>query len=151
MTAEFGQLQFEKSLSAAPARVFEALTAAGDRMAWGPPDLDSVVLIEDQPAPAPGVREMSRVGPRDNPYVDVATDWVLMDAPERLLFAETLMAEGAALGTSFATYELSPAGKGTHLRLTVQLVSFVGAEMTGEIEAGWTHALDSFEKHLAAA
>ena len=148
MTAAFGQLQFDRTLTSAPARVFEALISPADRMAWGPPGTDQVVLIEGQPEAAPGVREMSRCGPRDNPYVDVATDWVLMEAPNRLLFVETLMAEGEPLGTSLATYELTEAGTGTHLRLTVQLVSFVGEEMMGEFEGGWTHALDNLVAHV---
>jgi len=151
MTTDFGQLQFERSLSTAPARVFTALTSPEDRMAWGPPDPQSVVLIEGQPAPAPGVRELSRVGPRENPYVDVATDWVIIEAPTRLLYTETLSAEGEALGTSMATCELTPNGDGTTLRVTVQLVSFVGQEGMDEIEAGWTHAIDSLDRHLSGS
>ena len=46
MTGAFGQLQFDRQLNAAPARVFAALTAPEERMAWGPPDADSVVLID---------------------------------------------------------------------------------------------------------
>ncbi|MEL6452851.1 MAG: SRPBCC domain-containing protein [Pseudomonadota bacterium] len=148
MTAAFGQLQFDRTLTSDPARVFEALISPADRMAWGPPGTDHVVLIADQPAAAPGVRELSRCGPRDNPYVDVATDWVLIEAPTRLLFAETLSAEGAPLGTSLATYELTETGTGTTLRLTVQLVSFVGEEMMAEFEGGWTHALDNLARHV---
>ncbi|MEM9872847.1 MAG: SRPBCC domain-containing protein [Pseudomonadota bacterium] len=151
MKAEFGQLQFERRLEAAPSRVFEALISAEDRMAWGPPDTGSVVLIDGQPAAAPGARELSRCGPRDNPYVDVATDWILIEAPSRLIYAETLTAEGAPLGTSLATNELESAGGGTVLRLTVQLVSFVGAEMMGEFEHGWRHAMDGLAAHLEPA
>jgi len=148
MTTAFGQLQFERTLAAGPDRVFAALTSAEDRMAWAPPDTGHVVLIEDQPAPAPGVRELSRVGPRENPYVDVTTDWVIIDAPTRLVYVETLSAEGDALGSSLATCELAPDGDGTALRLTVQLVSFVGKEMMGEFEGGWTHAIDSLARYI---
>ncbi|MEX0312278.1 MAG: SRPBCC domain-containing protein [Tateyamaria sp.] len=148
MNAEFGKLQFDRTLSSAPIRVFEALTSSADRMAWGPPDTESVVLIENQPDPAPGVREMSRVGPRENPYVDVATDWIILEAPARLIYAETLSAEGEPLGTSLATFELDATGDGTQMRATVQIVSFVGAEMMGEMEAGWTHAVDSLANHV---
>ncbi|MEL6619462.1 MAG: SRPBCC domain-containing protein [Pseudomonadota bacterium] len=148
MTADFGQLQFTRNLNSAPDRVFIALTSAADRMAWGPPDVDHVVLIDGQPDAAPGIREHSRVGPRDNPYVDVATDWIVMEGPERLIYAETLSAEGAVLGTGLATFELTAQGAGTALRATVQLVSLVGAEMMGEFEGGWTHALDNLAKHV---
>ena len=147
-TAEFGQLQFTRDLTSAPTRVFTALTSAADRMAWGPPDVGHVVLIEGQPEAKPGLREHSRVGPRDNPYVDVATDWILMEAPVRLIYAETLSAEDNVLGTSLATFELTATGTGTSLRATIQLVSLVGAEMMAEFENGWTHAIDSLVRHV---
>ncbi len=148
MTAEFGQLQFEKSLVAAPDRVFQALTTASDRMAWSPPDTASVFLIENQPSAAPGVRELGRVGPRENPYVDVATDWIVMDAPARLIYAETLSAEGELLTTSFATFELTPNGNGTSLRATIQIANFAGEEMYGEVRAGWENAISSLSAYL---
>lgn len=148
MTADFGQLQFSKSLNSSPDRVFQALTSAADRMAWSPPDADSVLLIKDQPAAAPGIREMGRVGPRENPYVDVATDWVVMEQPLRLVYAETLSAEGEALATSLATFELSDSGGGTALRATIQIANFAGEEMYGEISAGWETAIDALVAHL---
>ena len=148
MTAEFGQLQFDRTLKASPARVFEALTNPRDRMAWGPPDADSVVLIEGNDQPVTGMRDTARVGPRDNPYVDVATDWIVLDAPSCLIYAETLMAEGAVLTTSLATFELSENGDGTDMRATIHLVNFAGAEMMGEVEAGWSHAVDSLAQHV---
>ena len=148
MKAEFGQMQFERHLTAPPARVFEALTDPADRMAWGPPDSGSVVLIDGEARAEAGTRETSRVGPRENPYVDVATDWIVLDAPSRLIYAETLFAEGEVLGTSLATFELQAKGGGTDMRATVQLVNFAGPEMMGEIEAGWSHAIDSLVQHV---
>jgi uncharacterized protein YndB with AHSA1/START domain len=148
MTASFGHLNFTRTLKSGPDRVYQALTSPADRMAWSPPDTDNVVLIEDQPDPAPGVREVSRCGPRHNPYVDVATDWVLMEPPSRLVYAETLSAEGDVLGCSLATFELEADGTGTALRISVQLVSFVGEEMKSEFEGGWSHALDNLARHV---
>ncbi len=148
MTADFAQLQFERSLNASPDRVFQALTNAQDRMAWGPPDAGSVHII-DTPVPLEaGAREMGRVGPRENPYVSVATDWIVVEAPGRLVYAETLLAEGSALGTSLATFELAAAGKGTALRATIQIANFAGDEMRAEMEAGWRHAIDALIAHL---
>lgn len=148
MTAEFGQLQFTKSVDAAPERVFQALTTAADRMAWSPPDTASIFLIDNQPAAAPGVRELGQVGPRENPYVDVATDWIVMDAPSRLIYAETLTAEGELLTTSFATFELTPNGSGTSLRATIQIANFAGEEMYGEVCAGWEHAVAALSSYV---
>ena len=150
MTGAFGQLQFDRKLNAAPARVFAALTAPEERMAWGPPDADSVVLIDAPLTPEPGARELSRVGPRDNPYVDVATDWVVIEAPTRLIYAETLSAEGEVLATSFATFELAENAAGTQLRATVHIANFAGDDMMPEIEGGWTHAMDALGAHVSA-
>ena len=149
MNADFGQLQFDRSLNAGPDRVFQALTNAQDRMAWGAPDADSVHIIENPVPLQAGAREMGRVGPRDNPYVDVATDWIVIEAPTRLVYAETLSADGAALGTSLATFELAATGEGTALRATVQIANFAGEEMRAEMEAGWTNAIDALIGHLA--
>ena len=148
MTAEFGQLQFTKSLAAAPERVFQALTNPADRMAWSPPDTASVFVIDNQPAAAPGVREIGRVGPRENPYVDVATDWIVMDAPSRLVYAETLSAEGEVLTTSLATFELEANGAGASLRTTIQIANFAGEEMYGEVCAGWENAIMALSKYV---
>ena len=149
MIADFGQIQFDRTLNATPDRVFQALTDAQDRMAWGAPDTNSVHII-DAPAPLePGAREMGRVGPRDNPYVEVATDWIILEAPTRLVYAETLSAEGEALGTSLATFELSDQGTNTALRATIQIANFAGEGMRAEMEAGWTHAMEALASHVA--
>ena len=150
MTTQFGKLNFDRRIKAAPPRVFAALTDPQDRMAWGPPDTGSVVLIEGQADPTPGAREMSRVGPRDNPYVDVATDWIVMDAPNRLIYVETLHAEGAVLASAFATFDLIADRSGTHLHATIHIANFAGDDMLGEVEAGWTHSIDALAAHASA-
>ena len=149
MTADFGQIQFERHMNATPERVYQALTDAQDRMAWGAPDTGSVYVI-DAPVPLePGMRETGRVGPRDNPYVDVTVDWILLDGPSRMVYVETLSAEREPLGISTATFELVEDGSGTALRVTVQIVNFSGDEMGDEMQAGWSHAMDALAAHLA--
>ncbi|WP_299690660.1 SRPBCC domain-containing protein [uncultured Tateyamaria sp.] len=150
MSTQFGQLHFDRQMNAAPARVFEALISPEERMAWGPPDTGFVVLIDAPVTPVPGAREMARVGPRDNPYVDVATDWVVIEAPTRLIYAETLSADGEVLATGFATFELTEEGAGTQLRATVHIANFAGEEMMEEVEGGWTHAVDALAAHVSA-
>jgi uncharacterized protein YndB with AHSA1/START domain len=141
-------LTFARSLNADPARVAAALTSAEARMAWGTPDADMVVLIEDQPEPAPGVREVSCCGPKENPYVTVRTDWVEI-TPTRISYAETLEAEGDAFATSLAIFELTPAGQGTDMAVTVFVASFAGEEALPEVEGGWHHAIDGLTGYLA--
>ncbi len=145
--AETGLITLSRTIAASPKHLFSVLTSPEARQIWGPPDPQSVVLIENQPAPAPGVRELSRVGPAENPYVDVTTDWIRIDEAERLVYSEMLEAEGTALGISFATLELTETDAGTDLNVTVQIVSFVGDEIMSEMESGWTHAFESMAKY----
>ncbi len=146
--AEFADLTFQRDLRSNPARVFAALIDPAARKVWGVPDEGSVLLIEGQPDPAEGLREIARVGPVDNPYVDVSTDWVVMEPGSRLIYAETLRAEGTVLGSSFAVVELTGTDGGCTLNLHVSIASFVGPELAGEIEAGWTHATQSLVTYL---
>ena len=141
-------LTYSRTLPAAPARVAQALTDPAARMAWGPPDADSVVQIEGQPVPAPGVRDIARAGPRDNPYVDVTTDWIEI-SDSRVTYAESLAAEGEAFATSFAVLSLSAQGTQTQLDATIFVASFAGAEVLPEVEGGWVHALDALARHLS--
>ena len=148
---DFATLTLTRTLKASPARVFDALTNPKARAIWAGPDVDSVVEIVDQPDPAPGVRETAQVGPAGNPYVTAHTDWIVMEAPDRLIYAETLVAEGETLAVTLAVAELSAQGDGTQLDLHLDLTSFVGEEMRGEVESGWTHAIDSLVKLVETA
>lgn len=141
-------LTFTRRLSADPARVARALTSAEARMAWGPPGADMVVLIKDQPTPAPGVREVSTCGPAENPYVTVRTDWIEI-TPARITYAETLEAEGEAFATSLAIFDLVAAGAQTEMKATVLVASFAGEEVFPEVEFGWSHALENLSRHLS--
>lgn len=141
-------LTFARTLPADPARVVRALTSAEARMEWGTPDTEMVVLIEGQPDPAPGVREVSTCGPASNPYVTVRTDWIEI-TDTRVSYAETLEAEGATFATSLAIFELAGTTGQTELTTTIMVASFAGEEVLPEVEGGWTHALENLARYLA--
>ncbi|ABD53855.1 SRPBCC family protein [Jannaschia sp. CCS1] len=141
-------LTFSRTLAADPDRVATALTNAAARMEWGTPDADMVVLIDGQPDPAPGVREVSTCGPRDNPYVTVHTDWIEI-TPSRISYAETLIAEGDAFATSLAIFTLTATGARTDLDATILVASFAGEEALAEVEGGWTHTIESLSQYVA--
>jgi uncharacterized protein YndB with AHSA1/START domain len=143
-------LTFTRDLAAPPDRILRALTEPAARMAWGPPDADTVVLIEGQPEAAPGLRETSYCGPAGNPYVTVRTDWILLD-PARVTYAETLEAEGEAFATSLAIFDLAETGDGTRLDITILIASYAGLEVFAEVAAGWTHALENFAKYAESS
>ncbi|UWQ96434.1 hypothetical protein K3728_04140 [Rhodobacteraceae bacterium M385] len=142
-------LTFTRTLPATPARVIAALTSVEDRTIWGTPSPDMALLIKDQPAAAPGVRETANVGPVGTPYVTVFTDWVIL-TQDRVTYAETLEAEGAAFATSLADFQLAEDGPNTALSLTVTVFSFAGEEALSEVTQGWTNALNALSTHLDA-
>ncbi|MEM8848893.1 MAG: hypothetical protein AAGE03_02550 [Pseudomonadota bacterium] len=144
-------LALTRDLKASPARLFDALISPKARTLWGPPGPDMVVLIKDQPAPAEGVREVSRCGPRDDPSVTVWTDWIILTPPSRVICAETLIEGGAHLGVTLAQYDISETAMGSHLDLHLTLASFIGAEMIDGFKDGWTHALANLIDHLEGA
>lgn len=141
-------LTFTRTLSADAECVAAALTSPEARMEWSAPDAETVVLIKDQPAPAAGVRETSTVGPAENPYVTVLTDWVEI-TPTRISYAETLVAEGDAFATSLAIFEIAASGSTTQLDATIFVASHAGPEVLPEVEGGWTHAMESLTRHLS--
>jgi hypothetical protein len=61
---------------------------------------------------------------------------------------ETLDADGQRLAVSLTTLEFEPTGKGSNLRVTVQMVSFVGPGMIAGYEAGNKSALENLSRHL---
>ncbi|MEM7490648.1 MAG: hypothetical protein AAF390_16140 [Pseudomonadota bacterium] len=109
------------------------------------------MLIEDQPGAAEGIREVSRCGPRDDPSVTVWTDWIILTAPSRVVYAETLIEGGAHLGVTLAQYDLAAAGNGSHLDVHLSITSFAGADLIAGFSEGWTHALANLTAYLEAA
>ncbi len=147
--SDYRILTFSRTLNVDPARVVTALTSAQARMEWGPPDAETVVVIENQPDPEPGVREVSTCGPDGNPYVTVLTDWIEI-TPTRVSYAETLMAEGQSFATSLALFDLVPNGTDTDLEATIMVASLAGPEVLPEVEFGWTHAIDALARYLCS-
>ncbi|MGR3467969.1 MAG: SRPBCC family protein [Shimia sp.] len=138
-------LQFERRIKATPAHLYACLTDPEARQIWGAPGEGQVVIV-DTPTPVEvGQRETSRCGPADNPYVTVHTDWLLLSPGEHVAYAETLSAEGAPLGITLANYAIAGHPEGSALTIHLHLTSYVGAEMKGEFEGGWAHALNNLQ------
>ncbi|MGB0798164.1 MAG: hypothetical protein ACPGRD_02445 [Planktomarina sp.] len=144
-------LQFERNINATPDHLFNCLTQGDKRQIWNSPGEGQVVII-DTPIPAtPGVRETSRVGPAENPYATVHADWIILTPGERVVYAETIAAEGMDLGVTLVVCEITPRDSGCQLSIHLQLTSFVGEEFSTQVGAGWTHAVDALVKFVDAA
>lgn len=112
-------------------------------MVWNSPDADMVFMIKNPGPVAPGERETGQVGPADNPYVTAHADWIITDPGERLVYAETLEAEGMVLTTSLACATLQAVEDGTLMTMNVHVTSFTGLDSIVEVEQGWTFAFEA--------
>ncbi|MGR3492877.1 MAG: hypothetical protein ACU0DW_12535 [Shimia sp.] len=75
----------------------------------------------------------------------VHTDWLLLAPSKHVAYAETLTAEGTPLGITLADYAIADHPDGSALTIHLHVTSYVGADMMGEFEGGWTHALSNLQ------
>lgn len=130
----------EQAITAPAGVVFQALADPAARARWGVPS-DDEVLIYDAADFRVGGRDSFRCGPRDAPAFLGETRYLAITPGARIVSAETVATGGQTLACALLTTELLPDGAGTILRLTVQLVSFVGPGMAAAQEGGHRAAL----------
>lgn len=127
---EHGTIERELEIDASPATVFEVITSPVHLREWWP---DEAVLD-----PTPGATGELVFGDRSSPEAQIPQITVVeVDAPTRFSF-RWIYPEGEAArpGNSLlVTFELSPSGRGTRLRMTE----------TGFRENGWEVAV--LEQH----
>ena len=68
---------------------------------------------------------------------------------KRVVSSETLDTDGQRLAISLNTLDLEATGGSTNLKLTVQMVSLVGAGMIEGYESGNKSALENFARYLS--
>ncbi len=68
---------------------------------------------------------------------------------KRVVSSETLDTDGQRLAVSLNTLDFEVTGDGTNLKLTVQMVSLVGAGMIEAYESGNNRALENLARHLS--
>ncbi|HEU5083873.1 MAG TPA: SRPBCC domain-containing protein [Acidimicrobiales bacterium] len=123
---ELGSIEREIHIQASPATVFEVITSPQHLREWWPDD----AVIE----PRPGARGELVFGDRSSPDVQIPQVTVVDAVPDRLFsFRWTHpVGEEARDGNSLlVTFELTPSGGGTLLRMTE----------TGFREMGWEVAV----------
>ena len=130
--------------------LWHILTDPKEREAWGAPDENTTLVMEKADLREDG-HELHRCGPAEAPEFSVETRWYKLDRPHAACFTETLTFQGARAFTSLVTYHLTTEGTGASLEVDIALVSFDGEEVFGEVEAGWTSALDRLQAKLVTA
>lgn len=141
-------LTLEHTYAAPVERVFAEFADPVARARWSPPSSD--VLIYDETDFREGGRDVFRCGPKQDPKFHGKTAYLVIVPNERVVASETLDADGRHLAVALTTLDFEPAGKGTLLRVTVQMISFVGAGMVEGYESGNRSALENLSRHLRA-
>ena len=140
-------ITLERTYRAPLERVFSEFADPVARARLSAPSND--VLIYDQTEFRAGGRDLFRCGPRNDPKFRGETFYHLILPNRRVVSTETLDVDGQRLAVSLNTLDFEPAGEGTNLKFTVQMVSFVGAGMIEGYESGNKSALENFGRHLS--
>ena len=147
MPLDTRSFDLHRTLPLPPDRLWALLTDPKHRENWGTPGPDMVLEVETSDLRVGG-QDRHRCGPVADPMFFVETRWYDLTAPERAVFTETLIFDGAAVGTSLVTYALSPNGRGCDLDITVAVSSFSGEEALGEFKEGWEGGLANLEAYV---
>ena len=142
---QFETLVLDRQIKTSPDRLFALMTDPAARKIWGAPT-EGVVIEIDQSDIRPGGRELARCGPKDAPDFSTVTDFHLIAAPHQMVLTETLSVGGALMSISLATQEITPTETGSHLKVTLQIVSLTGPETFEGYSEGWGGALDNLAR-----
>lgn len=140
-------LTFTRFVPASPAAVFAAYRDAEQRANWGAPS-DTAALVYDVAQFSVGGMDRFRCGSKDDPKFDGTTFYLDIVPGSRIVSSEVIALDGKSLSAALTTLELSPHKKGTALKLTVQVTSFMGPDMFKGHEQGYNGALDNLVRHM---
>ncbi|MEL6645359.1 MAG: SRPBCC domain-containing protein [Pseudomonadota bacterium] len=143
-----GTFTLERSLAAAPARVWAAFAEAEARAIWGIPDPALNMTFSGTDFRVGG-RDLCLCGPGPAEGVTVETLYHAIDPGHRIVSTELIGMPADPDGASLVTVMMAPDGDGTALTVTVQSVSLGEDDSIAEIEGGWTAALGNLERYLA--
>jgi uncharacterized protein YndB with AHSA1/START domain len=145
--SQHATIVLERTYRAPLEQVFSEFADPVARARWSPPSND--VLIYDQTNFRVGGRDVFRCGPKNDPKFRGETSYHLIVPNKRVVSSETLDTDGQRLAVSLNTLEFEATGEGTHLKVTLQTVSFVGAGMIAGYELGNKSALENLARHLS--
>ena len=146
---ETGTNTFDRTFAVSAEQLWQLLTGAKEREAWGAPSDEHVLHVEASDLSEGGL-DVHRCGPKENPEFVVETRWYRLEPPAHACFTETILFGGMRIGTSLVSYNLTEAEGGTALQVIVQTASFGGPDVLAEVAEGWGSALDRLDR-LAAA
>jgi uncharacterized protein YndB with AHSA1/START domain len=144
---EHATITLERTYCAPLERAFSEFADPVARARWSPPSNN--VLIYDQTEFRAGGRDLFRCGPKNDPKFRGETLYHLIVPNKRVVSSETLDADGQRLAVSLNTLDFEAIGESTNFKLTVQMVSLLGAGMIEGYESGNNSALENLARHLS--
>lgn len=139
----------ERAYPAPVDRIFSEFADPVARAKWSAPSSDTLVYNEADFRE--GGRDVFRCGPPADLRFRGETTYHVIVPNSRVISTETLTEGDTRLAVALNTLDFAATAEGTIIRVTVQLVSFVGPGMVGGYESGNRGALEGLSGHLAAS
>ena len=146
-TVDHATLVFEHEVSAPINAVFAAFASAELRSEWGAPSETAVIIYDVEDFREGGV-DQYRCGSKQDPNIHGTTHYLEIIENTRIVSSETIAVGGRRLCASLTTLELMPSGRGTKLKSTTQVASFIGAAMIDGHKAGQAASLNNLVQYF---
>lgn len=139
-------LLLDRRIDAPMAAVWDAYVDPAKRVQWSVPAGE--LMIYDEADFREQGRDRYRCGPPENLSFQVAVEYIKIVPDALIVYAETVRTEGQPLATSLLTWEFKPEQGATLVKVTNQLVSFVGQGMIDGNRSGHIKALKQLSDFL---
>jgi uncharacterized protein YndB with AHSA1/START domain len=140
-------ITLERSYPVPLERVFSEFADPLARARWSAPSED--VLIYDEADFRVGGKDVFRCGPKGDPKFRGETRYLFIVPNALVVSSETVDMGGQCLAISLTTLDFDRTEDATTLKVTVQIVSFVGPGMIHGSESGYKSALENLSQHLS--
>lgn len=141
-------INLEYSYETPVERVFSEFADPAARAKWSAPSGDT--LVYDKTDFREGGDDVFRCGPPQDLRFRGETTYQVIIPNKCVISTEILSESGKRLAVALNTLSFEAMGQGTTLKVTVQIVSFVGPGMIEGYTSGNKGALESFARHLSA-
>lgn len=136
----------EHTYSAPVEQVFAEFADPVVRAKWSVPVNDGLVYVEADFREGKG--DVFRCGPPGDLRFRGVTTYHVIIQNQCVISTEALTEDGERCAVALNTLEFQPVAEGTTLKVTLQIVSFVGAGMVEGYESGNRGALTGLARHL---
>ena len=146
-TLNHGTVVVERTIHVPVARAYSAFADAKERSIWAAPS-DTSVFIYDETDFRIGGRDVARCGARDDPRFRVESCYIDIVPEQRVVTVETIRELGKLLALNLTTVEFLAEDQATRLKVTVQVLSFMGQSMITNTKDGHSGSLANLAVYL---